>query len=828
MQNPIKVETAASLGAQIIGTGQIVQKLKIYLAHQGIAARICPSLRELNLNQFTDYLFWVLNPQENSVNELLINFSRHLQTKLILITLDHDCEASVLSGFLARGLDACAISIYHCYGPQMSESILAVLWNRLSEGLISLPENDQLLTAPLYLDDCLEAICRIAFSSRAFGHSFTLIGSEAISLLSLSFRLRESAVRILDKLPKIINSSSLSADLAASAKRLEAGKSLQREINWRPHYDLSRGLDNTIAALSSHAKARQLTGEGGQNSTAIPVVRPRTSHRFKLPLIIVGFILTAFFGMAGLNQLAGKHIVSLLKFQSAAALAGDISQVNQLGIQIKTLTAFTQSNLYSEAQANIGLVKVLADISQIFTAVLTNSSIDLPSQISKINLQIEELLINHPGVAWRSQLGQARELLPVAQWFLGLDKKRTILLVVQNPAEIRPTGGFISSIGYLVIDKGQFLDLNFVDTYQLDTNLTGEQIAPEPIKKYLGENSLLVRDSNWNPHAPETARTIQKLVARSSGRESDGVVFLSAQGLKYILEATGPILTPLGDEINSANVLDRVAFNSNPEMSQILTGLRQHAIKPGRALSVLNGIFKALRHQELFIAANDSQVARVLGVQSVDGGLEISSCPLQFASGSCANDYLMPVEANLGVNRADYFIHKNREIEISLLQNREISTILKLHYQNPPLNQSRSSNNYKGYLQILLPNSAQIKSVAGEISAESSAINPDLIFAQDKLNLGLYIDIPVGQTRTYVIHYTQKLNFDILEDSFGYNLLLQKQQGSIVPTLVTLSYPESISPLVISQPAISVAGALSFYLAGDQTENISVQFASVR
>lgn len=844
MQNPIKIETVVSLGAQIIGIGQISQRLKNYLTNQGITAHIYSDPKELNLNQSADYLFWILSSKENTVNELLINLARNLQTKLILISLDSDCGPPILSELLSRGLDACAVSVYHCYGPQMNESILAVLWNRLKEGLIALPENDQLSVAPLYLDDCLEAICRIAFSSRTFGRSFTLTGIEPISLLSLSFRLREETVRISGKLPKVIDVSPLKTNLAVSASRLEASKNLQREINWQPRHSLSKGLANTAIVIlspdkkSAFAPSETIPAALVKSKKKITKSPYRISHRFKLSLIIVGFFLFTFWGIIKLNQFTKKRVGNLLNLQSSAVLTGNIKLVNQLGAQIKNLTAFGQtlsvlsgqslSNRYSEAQANMGLVKILADLSTISTAVLASSSADLPAKIAKINLQVEELLIKYPQAAWHQELGQVREFLPVGEWLLGLDKKRTILLVVQNPAEIRPTGGFISAIGYLVIDKGKFLDLNFVDTYQLDASLTGEQAAPQPIQKYLGENSLLIRDSNWNPHAPETARTIQKLVERASGRGSDGVIFLSAQGLKYILEATGPVLTPAGGEISSANILDRVAFNSHDEMSGVLIGLRQYAAKPDKALSVLLGFFKALRRQELFIAAGDSRISQILGVQSADGGLESSFCPIQFAASPCANDYLMPVEANLGVNRADYIVNKNREIEISLLTSREISTTLKLHYQNPSPDQTRPGNNYRGYIQVLLPANAEIKSVTEQSSAELARVDQDLKFEQSKLNLGFYIDIPSNQTKTYIVHYIQKLNFDIREDLFGYNLLLQKQQGSVIPTFVTLSYPESVIPLVISRPAISVAGALSFYLAGDQTENISIQFASAR
>lgn len=843
MQNPIKIETGSSLEAQIIGTGQMAVNLKNYLAHQGITAVIHSKSNQLNPNLSTDYLFWFLDSSKNIINELLINLVHHLKTKVILISLDSESGIPVLSNLLSHGLDVCAVSVYHCYGPSMKESVLSVLWKRLHEGFITLPENDQISVAPLYLDDALEAICRIAFSSRVFGRSFTLTGMHPMSLLSLSFRIREETVRITAQLPRVIEADPLSADLTTTAAHLEASKSLQKEINWHPHYDLSRGLANTLAAfLFTSRRQPVLKNENPAAPVTVKskkkIIRPRISHRSQLFLTVIGFLLAVFWGIVKTNQFATRRVSDLLKLQSAAALTGDTLLTDKLGSQIKNLTALGQtlsvlsgrslSDRYTEAQANRDLAEVLVDISTVSVAVLTNSSVDLSSKISQINLQIENLLIKYPQASWHSELGLVRELLPAGEWLLGLDKKRTILLVVQNPSEIRPTGGFISAIGYMVMDKGNFLDLNFIDTYQLDANLTGEQIPPEPIRKYLGENTWLIRDSNWNPHAPEAAATIQKLVERASGRGSDGVIFLSAQSIKYILEATGPIITPAGDEISSANILDRVAFNTDNEMSSILTGIRQHALKPGRAISVLRGLFQALRHQEIFIAAADQEISRVLGIQSADGGLEVGSCPLQFSASPCVNDYLMPVEANLGINHADYIVNKKREVEITLLENRQVETVLKFIYQNPPANNDQPGYNYKGYVQVLLPPNTKIESVTEQSSAESLIIDQDLKFEQNKLNLGFYVDVPVNQTRIYIVRYYQELDFDISSDSFAYNMLLQKQQGIIVPTLITLSYPEFVTPSVISQPAVSAAGIISFYLTGDQTENISLQFSSVR
>ena len=51
---------------------------------------------------------------------------------------------------------------------------------------------------------------------------------------------------------------------------------------------------------------------------------------------------------------------------------------------------------------------------------------------------------------------------------LGWDAPRRYLVLTQNPAELRPTGGYTGSYGIIAFDKGRITEATFQDIYQLD------------------------------------------------------------------------------------------------------------------------------------------------------------------------------------------------------------------------------------------------------------------------------------------------------------------------------------------------------------------------
>jgi len=63
---------------------------------------------------------------------------------------------------------------------------------------------------------------------------------------------------------------------------------------------------------------------------------------------------------------------------------------------------------------------------------------------------------------------------------ISVNGKSTILVLLQDSTELRPTGGFLSHIALLTLDSGRLINVQIYDTASTDSQLRG-QVSPPPI-----------------------------------------------------------------------------------------------------------------------------------------------------------------------------------------------------------------------------------------------------------------------------------------------------------------------------------------------------------
>ena len=139
---------------------------------------------------------------------------------------------------------------------------------------------------------------------------------------------------------------------------------------------------------------------------------------------------------------------------------------------------------------------------------------------------------------------------------LGADGPRSYLIVAQNPAELRATGGLIGSVVLVNADKG---------AVALSTEVAGTSIGPWPTPVFdvpaatSGLYGPLVgrylQDVNFTPDVPLAARTASAMWVRTHGGVIDGVITVDPVVLSAMLKATGPVTLPSGDVLTSANAV---------------------------------------------------------------------------------------------------------------------------------------------------------------------------------------------------------------------------------------------------------------------------------
>lgn len=182
------------------------------------------------------------------------------------------------------------------------------------------------------------------------------------------------------------------------------------------------------------------------------------------------------------------------------------------------------------------------------------------------------------GVAPLQQLEAASRWVP---GMLGADGERRWLVLLQNPAEARGSGGFIG--GYAIIRAvGGRLTLERSGTSgELAQHRIPIKGAPQDARLLWGDLLDAWNEANLSPHFPVTAE-LAVAGMRAMGERVDGVIAVDPAFVATLLEVTGPV-TYRGTTITGATTeryftVDQYRLHPNDtERDEIAVGLIRRA-----------------------------------------------------------------------------------------------------------------------------------------------------------------------------------------------------------------------------------------------------------
>lgn len=207
----------------------------------------------------------------------------------------------------------------------------------------------------------------------------------------------------------------------------------------------------------------------------------------------------------------------------------------------------------------------------------------------------------------------------------GAEGQRRYLLIFQNPAELRPTGGFMGSFAILDIKDGKILNLEVPPggTYDLQGQLDQHVVPPTPL--LLTNKRWEFQDANWFPDFSVSAQKILWFYRHSRNITADGVIAINASVLERLLAITGPISDTKRDlTIAADNALSTIqkVVETGPEKKehrpkQILSDLAPQFInhfknsQPKDLIPLLTNLQDALSKKEIqaYFADQDAQTA---------------------------------------------------------------------------------------------------------------------------------------------------------------------------------------------------------------------------
>jgi hypothetical protein len=408
-----------------------------------------------------------------------------------------------------------------------------------------------------------------------------------------------------------------------------------------------------------------------------------------------------------------------------------------------------------------------------------------------------------PAAGAAHQAAQAAALAPAA---LGATAPKTYLVLLPNPSELRPTGGFSGQVGSATISQGKITNL----VLQKDSVYAAKykQSFPPPLHEgtYLSfpNNQVGIGDAGWDPDFPTSARTEEAMFLSATGTQVDGTVSIDPYFLSSLVAVTGPVDVPGYGSFNSTNLFPQLNILVNVQGGQkgeqapsilakaIIAKLL--AQPSSRWAALAKAVQQGVEEGHVQVVADQPELQTLLHQAHADGSL--IPTPL-------TEDYLMLVEANVAGDKADYFIKRSLSVKVEIYPSGLNRHEVDIHYEYPPavdrndtaLNTTPYNPNslYRDYVRFYLPLTATLAHIGyledGQPAPAYGGGLQEQEVANQRQVIGTFFILHRGHSADLILDYEVGLPADP-----PFQLYFQKQAGiPSIPVEVEVSYPGGVT-----------------------------------
>ena len=411
----------------------------------------------------------------------------------------------------------------------------------------------------------------------------------------------------------------------------------------------------------------------------------------------------------------------------------------------------------------------------------------------------------------------------------GFDDPRLWLVVFQNNAELRASGGFMGSFGLAKVDNGELsiVDIPGGGTYDHRGSFRKNVVSPEPL--HLINPVWEFQDSNWWPDWPTTAKKVMWFYEQGNGATVDGVVSFTPAFLERVLDITGPITLEgeygfVIDKYNAYDVIQTLSERKQDitrEPKKIIDDLARTILEQRDTLitsenipDIISLVLESIEERQLLVYWNEPSGQQVLADNGWDGSLVTAD----------TNDYLMVVHTNIAGGKSDRVIRDVVEVDSSIATTGVIKntvTLTRTHHGKEGTGFSGVRN--VDYIRFYVPPGSRLLSTEGftkpdellfEEPPEEFAYDDDYLAIETnkryddendtevfssfgKTVFANWLMVDPGESRSVTLEYVLPETIAAMPEEFDF--YIQKQsgwQGAQVD--YTLSWPETWGPLLVN------------------------------
>lgn len=379
-------------------------------------------------------------------------------------------------------------------------------------------------------------------------------------------------------------------------------------------------------------------------------------------------------------------------------------------------------------------------------------------------------------------LNLGEQFFPYFDSVFAKDSEKKYLLLFANNMELRPGGGFIGSFGVLNMKNYSIQSLNVYDVYDADGQITAHVRPPSAIRDHLNQPHWFLRDSAFSPDFYENYQQAEYFLEKSLGyRDFDGVILLTTTAIQNVLAAMGEMYVPdFKETVTADNFYIKAQLYAESEffpgsrqkktflssvMNQMMIDLPQ-----ADTLKLSEMVRKSLDEKQLVLYFDDEELQQQLDGMYWSGRTIKPKCTSP--NPNCIVDYLFPYDANLGVNKANFFITKSQKLSAKIDASGLVSHTYSIVYKNDSFEDIFPGGWYKNYFQVLLPRGIRIK----KVMLDDREIRTFDLQTGDFTRIGFLSEVAPKSLGKITIQY--ELNQPITKGSAIYQLIIQKQIGS--------------------------------------------------
>ncbi|OGK34133.1 hypothetical protein A3F57_00600 [Candidatus Roizmanbacteria bacterium RIFCSPHIGHO2_12_FULL_36_11] len=411
-------------------------------------------------------------------------------------------------------------------------------------------------------------------------------------------------------------------------------------------------------------------------------------------------------------------------------------------------------------------------------------------------------------------ISRIKPLLEHVDSLLAKDSKKTYLLLFANNMELRPGGGFIGSFGLLEVKDYSIEKIKIYDVYDADGQLIAHIEPPGAIRKYLNQPHWFLRDSAFSPDFLENyAQAKYFLEKEMNFTNFSGSFLLTTTAIQHILGAFDEIyLADFREKINQKNFYLKTQYYSEKDFfpgsiqkKNFLGSLTQSLLlNLGNASSIklAREFKKSLDEKQIVLSFDDAKLQKVVDKLYWSGRTIRAPCEAEVDN--CITDYTFPFDANLGLNKVNFFVTRSFDLKITIDKEGVLHNTFSVLFNNDSYNVFPGGT-YRNFFQIFLPRNTQIK----KITLDGTLVD-DFIEENDEYKkVGLLIEVKPKSIAELKINYEQTQQ--LKKGKNVYQLIIQKQIGAQNSDLVTrLFLPKNVHLLNQNFPALVKDGQIIY------------------